>query len=47
MTVERATDILWFYFGHRSWHLLAERRWSWDDAEQWLVEQASAALLGS
>jgi AcrR family transcriptional regulator len=45
LSVSRATDILWFYFGHRSWRLLAERRWSWDDAERWLVEQASKALL--
>jgi AcrR family transcriptional regulator len=47
LTVERATDILWFYFGHRSWHLLFERRWSWDDAERWLADQVSAALLKS
>jgi AcrR family transcriptional regulator len=47
LSVERATDILWFYFGHRSWHLFAERRWSWDDAERWLIEQACTALLES
>jgi AcrR family transcriptional regulator len=45
LTRKKATDILWFYFGHRSWHLFFERRWSWDDAEQWLTEQASSALL--
>jgi AcrR family transcriptional regulator len=45
LTRKKATDILWFYFGHRSWHLFFERRWSWDDAEQWLIEQASSALL--
>jgi hypothetical protein len=45
LTVRRATDILWFYFGHRSWHLLNERKWSWSDAEQWLAEQVSQALL--
>lgn len=45
LTVRRATDILWFYFGHRSWHLFFERRWSWDDAERWLADQASSALL--
>jgi AcrR family transcriptional regulator len=47
LTVPRATDILWFYFGHRSWHLLVTQQWSWADAEQWLAEQASTALLGS
>ena len=45
LTIQRATDILWFYFGHRSWHLFFERHWSWNDAEQWLTEQACAALL--
>jgi AcrR family transcriptional regulator len=46
MTPERAVDILWFHLGHEAWHLLvADRGWSWDDAEAWLAEQASAALL--
>jgi hypothetical protein len=46
MTLDRATDILWFYLGHQVWHLLvADRQWSWDDAEAWLGEQASMALL--
>jgi hypothetical protein len=46
LTRRRATDILWFFFGHRAWHLfVAERGWSWDDAERWLAEQAEAALL--
>jgi AcrR family transcriptional regulator len=45
LTVERATDVLWFYFGHRSWHVLNERKWSWSEAEQWLAEQASQALV--
>jgi hypothetical protein len=46
MTLDRATDILWFYLGHQAWHLLvADRQWSWDDAEAWLGEQASTALL--
>jgi AcrR family transcriptional regulator len=47
LTVQGATDILWFYFGHRSWRLLIERHWSWNDAEQWLAEQTSTALLKS
>jgi AcrR family transcriptional regulator len=42
----RATDILWFYFGHEAWHLLVTRRgWSWSAAEQWLLTQGSVALL--
>jgi AcrR family transcriptional regulator len=46
MTLDRATDILWFYLGHQAWHLLvADRGWSWDDAEGWLAEQVSTALL--
>jgi AcrR family transcriptional regulator len=46
LTRQRATDMLWFYFGHRAWHLcVSERRWSWDEAERWLADQAAAALL--
>ncbi|MET7695207.1 helix-turn-helix domain-containing protein [Streptomyces sp. NPDC005483] len=43
---ERATDMLWFLFGLPSWRLfVAERKWSWDETERWLAEQAAAALL--
>ena len=46
VTEARATDVLWFFLGHEAWHLLvADRQWSWDDAEQWLTQQAAAALL--
>jgi AcrR family transcriptional regulator len=46
MTLDQATDILWFYFGHQAWHLLvSDRQWSWDDAERWLGEQALTALV--
>src|SRR5207237_7975447 len=46
MTPGTATGILWFYLGHQAWHLLiAGQQWSWDDAEQWLGEQAATALL--
>jgi AcrR family transcriptional regulator len=46
-TDERATDLLWFYFGHQSWHtLVAELGWTWDEAEEWLRERAATALLG-
>jgi AcrR family transcriptional regulator len=45
-TDERATDVLWFYFGHRSWHtLVAELGWTWDEAEEWLRERAATDLL--
>jgi AcrR family transcriptional regulator len=43
-----ATDILWFYLGREAWHLLvADRRWTWDGTERWLMEQASQALIKS
>jgi AcrR family transcriptional regulator len=46
LTLDQATDILWFYLGHQAWQLLvSDRQWSWDDAEAWLGEQASTALL--
>jgi AcrR family transcriptional regulator len=46
LTPERAADIAWYYLGHQSWSLLAvSRQWPWDDAEQWVAEQLTAALL--
>ncbi|MDR2983568.1 MAG: TetR/AcrR family transcriptional regulator [Nocardiopsaceae bacterium] len=46
MSPGKATDVLWFYLGHQAWHVLvADRQWSWDEAEEWLADQASAALL--
>jgi AcrR family transcriptional regulator len=46
LTDERATDLLWFYFGHQSWHtLVAELGWAWDEAEEWLRDRAATALL--
>jgi AcrR family transcriptional regulator len=47
LTIKMATDVLWFYFGHRSWRLLVEQNWQRDEAERWLVEQACSALLES
>jgi AcrR family transcriptional regulator len=42
----RATDILWFYVGREAWHLLvADCRWSWDEAEEWLTGRAAEALI--
>lgn len=46
LSARQATDILWFYLGHDSWHLLVfDRHWSWDDTERWLSEQAAVALI--
>jgi AcrR family transcriptional regulator len=46
LTLGKATDVLWFYLGHQAWHVLtADQEWSWDEAERWLREQASGALL--
>jgi AcrR family transcriptional regulator len=46
LTPEGAADIAWYYLGHQSWSLLAvSRQWPWDDAEQWVAEQLTAALL--
>lgn len=43
---DRATDVLWFFLGHRSWRLyVADRGWSWDDTEEWLTGQLSFAVL--
>jgi AcrR family transcriptional regulator len=47
LTPARAADIAWYYLGHQSWSLLAvSRQWPWDDAEQWVAWQLTAALLG-
>ena len=47
LTPGRAADIAWYYLGHQSWSLLAvSRQWPWDDAEQWVAGQLTAALLG-
>jgi hypothetical protein len=46
LTPERAADIAWYYLGHQSRSLLAvSRQWPWDDAEQWVAGQLTAALL--
>ncbi|MGC5311822.1 TetR/AcrR family transcriptional regulator [Micromonospora zamorensis] len=47
LTVERATQVLWFYFGLHSWpQLVDEGGWSYDEAQRWLVDRATEALLG-
>jgi len=45
LTVERAADVLWFYFGFQPWRELRKLGWSWAEAEAWLVEQATAAVV--
>jgi AcrR family transcriptional regulator len=47
LSVERATDVLWFYFGLHSWQrLVGDCGWSFDRAQHWLAERAAEALLG-
>jgi AcrR family transcriptional regulator len=46
VSVADATDTLWFYFGQNSWYsLIAERGWTFDRAERWLLAAARHALL--
>ncbi|MET8356970.1 TetR family transcriptional regulator [Micromonospora sp. NPDC005171] len=46
LTVEQATQVLWFYFGLHSWpQLVDEGGWSYDEAERWLVDRATEALI--
>lgn len=47
MTVDQATDILWFYFGYSGYFTLVDDNgWSYDQAESWLTHQATIALRG-
>jgi hypothetical protein len=46
MTVQRATDVLWFYFGYNGFFTLIDEGWPLDEAEIWLREQCAAAVLG-
>ncbi|MGD0699035.1 MAG: helix-turn-helix domain-containing protein [Trebonia sp.] len=46
VSVDRAADALWFYFGPNAWaSLVGERGWTFDQAEQWLRQAASRDLL--
>jgi hypothetical protein len=46
VSVAAAADVLWFYFGYYSYFTLTdENRWPLADAEEWLLGQASSALL--
>lgn len=45
MTVAEATDVLWFYLGYAGYFTLVDDNgWPYPRAENWLVEQAAAAL---
>jgi AcrR family transcriptional regulator len=47
LTIEDATDVLWFYFGYSGFFtLMDDNGWSADRAEQWLREMAAIAVLG-
>jgi len=42
----RAADLLWFYFAPNAWYsLVGDRGWTFDEAEQWLLQAARRGLL--
>jgi AcrR family transcriptional regulator len=46
MDLKQADDVLWFYFGYWGLFVLVDDNgWSYDQAEEWLCEEASRALL--
>ena len=46
ISLTEGTDILWFYFGYTGLFVLHDDNgWSYEQAEAWLFEQASRALL--
>ena len=48
MTVDEATDLLWFFFGYGSFFTLTEDNgWSPERAEHWLSDMATYSLLKS
>lgn len=45
LSPDRAADILWFYFGPGAWSsLVGDRGWTFDQAEQWLLQAARREL---
>jgi hypothetical protein len=45
MNVDQAADLLWFCFGPAAWRtLVRDCRWSWDDAQRWLLAGAVDAF---
>jgi AcrR family transcriptional regulator len=48
ITPSRGADMLWFYFGPNAWcSLVGDRGWTFDQAEQWLLEAARRDLLAA
>ena len=48
MTLADAADVFWFYFGYWGYYTLHnEIGWTYERAEQWLLEAATQALLKS
>jgi AcrR family transcriptional regulator len=46
LDVGQAVDVFWFYFGYWGMFvLLDDNGWSYDEAEKWLCEESSRALL--
>lgn len=46
MPVQKAGEILWFYFGYWSWYTLHnENGWSYEACERWLLASAKSAIL--
>lgn len=46
VSIQRAADLLWFYFGYWSWYTLhSENGWSYKAAEEWLFRAARETLL--
>ena len=44
--VQFATDVLWFYFGFPGLSAMHDDNgWSYDDAEKWLADEATRAVL--
>jgi AcrR family transcriptional regulator len=42
----RAGDVFWYLFGWTSWRtLIIDLGWSWDEAEKWLAQRGTEALL--
>jgi AcrR family transcriptional regulator len=45
LTVDKAGELLWFYFGYRPWRDLRDMGWQWDEAQSWLTSQAIHATI--
>ena len=46
--VKQATDMLWLYFGYAGLFAMHDDNgWSWEQAEEWLADQAIHAVLGA